>query len=45
MKREFKQRWPTIPLISTKQTTTSHLNHRPQKNLEKQGPSLGQAQK
>jgi hypothetical protein len=26
MKRKFKEIWTTIPPISTKQTTTSHLN-------------------
>ena len=26
VKRKFKQRWSTIPSVSTKQTTISHLN-------------------
>ena len=26
MKRKFKQRWSSIPPISTKRTITSHLN-------------------
>ena len=39
MKINFKQWWLTIPSISTKQTTTSHLN------WLKKKPGLGQAQK
>jgi hypothetical protein len=50
MKRKFKEIWTTIPPISTKQTTTSHLNSL---NMIKKrtktydvgnpGPDLGQA--
>ena len=48
-KRNFKQWWSTIPPISTKQTTTSHLKSM---NIKKRtydfgnpGPDLGQAEK
>ena len=50
MKRNFKQRWSTIPPMSTKRTIAFHLNSLKTKmnmtnDVGHQGRSLGQAQK